>query len=216
MNQNLKKRFYTSLILFLVLYFMFISQFVLGYFLIIIGVISILEFIKMNSIIFRKNPFFFNLLNTFFIIYISFFCLTFFISTSFENLKDLIFLILLTCVASDLGGFLFGKILKGPKLTKISPKKTISGAIGSIVLSILFISTFTYLLSNIFTYHIILIGLLISIGSQLGDLLFSFIKRKSLLKDTGKFLPGHGGVIDRIDSILIGIPVGLIGFILIH
>ena len=152
MNQNLKKRFYTSLILFLVLYFMFISQFVLGYFLIIIGVISILEFIKMNSIIFRKNPFFFNLLNTFFIIYISFFCLTFFISTSFENLKDLIFLILLTCVASDLGGFLFGKILKGPKLTKISPKKTISGAIGSIVLSILFISTFTYLLSNIFTY----------------------------------------------------------------
>lgn len=216
MSKNLKKRVNTSFLLVLGLYSMFMSQFLMGYFLIIIGVLSILEFSNMLSIILKRKRILFHLLNILFNIYIFLFCISFFILSSFTNLKSLILIILFACVASDLGGYIFGKIFKGPKLTKISPNKTISGAIGSIILSILFLSVSTYFLTNIFSIYIIVIGFLISVSSQIGDLFFSLMKRKSFKKDTGNFLPGHGGIIDRIDSMLLGIPTGLICIAILH
>ena len=128
----------------------------------------------------------------------------------------MLFAILLVCIFSDLGGFIFGKIFKGPKLTKISPKKTIAGAIGSLFFSSTLILILFYYLTDKINLYVLIIGLITSIGSQIGDLFFSYLKRKSRLKDTGKFLPGHGGVLDRIDSILVGVPVGFLSIILIY
>tara|TARA_B100001057_G_C22489239_1_gene809562 strand:- start:166 stop:561 length:396 start_codon:yes stop_codon:yes gene_type:complete len=125
-------------------------------------------------------------------------------------LKIILFSILLSCVASDIGGYIFGKILKGPKISKISPNKTISGTIGSIFFSsIVFVSLISFLTNN-FKISLIIVGIIISIASQIGDLFFSYLKRKAKVKDTGKFLPGHGGLLDRIDGILLGLPIGLI------
>ena len=118
-------------------------------------------------------------------------------------------LFLFCCIASDIGGYIFGKILKGPKLTKISPKKTISGAVGSIVCSSLTLYIIFLFLGNS-NLKFLLIGAIVSIGCQFGDIFFSYLKRKAKLKDTGKFLPGHGGFLDRIDGILLGIPVGFV------
>ena len=125
-------------------------------------------------------------------------------------------MLLLTCIASDIGGFIFGKTFKGPKLTKISPNKTISGAIGSLIFSSLFIFIFIYYLTKNFDPYVIIVGCIISISCQIGDLFFSFLKRKSFLKDSGNFLPGHGGILDRIDGILLGIPVGFLTFLIFY
>ena len=150
------------------------------------------------------------LFNTLFIIYLFLFCFYFFSFSNFLFLKIIIFSILLSCIASDLGGFIFGKIIKGPKISKISPNKTFSGAIGSIVLSSLVFVSLIYSFTNNLQISLILIGAIISIASQIGDLFFSYLKRKAKVKDTGKFLPGHGGLLDRIDGILLGLPIGFI------
>ncbi len=167
-------------------------------------------------IIYKKNKISQFITNIFFIVYIFTFCLLFFIFSSFSNSKILLFIILLTCVASDIGGFSFGKIFKGPKLTKISPQKTISGAVGSILLSVIFYSSLIYYLTKDFEASLILVGVITSIGCQFGDLFFSLLKRKSLLKDTGNFLPGHGGILDRIDGILLGLPLGFTTLLIIY
>ena len=216
MSKNFQKRIYTSIILFLLLFLMIADNHIMAFFLMLIGIFSILEFFKIILKIFEKNKikqFFYNII---FIIYIFSFCTYFLILSSFLHLKILIFVVLLTCVASDIGGFIFGKIFKGPKLTKISPKKTISGAIGSLIFSSLFILMFIYYLTKSFDPYIIIIGCIISISCQIGDLFFSFLKRKSFLKDSGNFLPGHGGILDRIDSILLGIPVGFLTFLIFY
>ena len=106
--------------------------------------------------------------------------------------------------------------MKGPKLTKISPNKTISGAIGSIIFTILSISFISNIFFKNFSLKILIISVVISLSCQIGDLFFSLIKRKAKLKDTGNFLPGHGGVLDRLDGILIGVPVGLIIFLILY
>jgi phosphatidate cytidylyltransferase len=116
---------------------------------------------------------------------------------------------------SDIGGLVFGKIFKGKKLTKISPNKTISGSIGSLIFSMLLI-LFSY--ENIFNKNLIslfAITIFISIISQLGDLFVSLLKRKAKVKDTSDILPGHGGILDRIDGIIFAIPVGIFLFITI-
>ena len=216
MLNNFQKRIYTSIILLLLLLLMLTNNYLMGFFLLFFGIFSILEFFKIISKIFEKNKvkqFFYN---TTFIIYIFSFCTYFFLLSSFLHLKVLIFIILLTCVASDIGGFVFGKILKGPKLTKISPGKTISGAIGSLFFSSLFILTLTYYLTKNFDLSILVIGCITSISCQIGDLFFSFLKRKSFLKDSGNFLPGHGGILDRIDGMLLGIPVGFLTFLILY
>ena len=122
----------------------------------------------------------------------------------------------MTCVASDIGGFVFGNLFKGPKLTRISPKKTYSGALGSLIFSGIFFTSSIYFFTDNLDLFILLIALITSISCQLGDLLFSFIKRKAKVKDTGNFFPGHGGVLDRIDGILLGVPMGFLSLTLIN
>ena len=213
---NLKKRVKTSLILFLILFLMLINNYFFGYCLIVIGVFSIIEFIRIILIIHKKNKIKQLSINLFFITYIFAICGGLLILSSFLQLKILIFLILITCIGSDIGGYIFGKFFKGPKLTKLSPNKTISGALGSLIFSCVIIFFTLYYLTKSFDPLILLIGCLISISCQVGDLFFSFLKRKSNLKDTSNFLPGHGGLLDRVDGILFGLPVGFFTLIMIY
>ena len=210
MTKNLKKRISTSLILLFLLSLMFIKNFIFIYCLIVIGVVSILEFIKINSIIFEKKRAYYSLINFLFVSYIFFTFLALIVFSSLINFKIFIFLILLICIISDIGGYVFGNIFKGPKLTKISPKKTISGSIGSLISSSIIPFLLINFLTNSINFDILILGFLVSLGCQLGDLFFSYLKRKSSLKDTGNYLPGHGGVLDRIDGMLLGVPLGFI------
>ena len=107
---------------------------------------------------------------------------------------------------------MFGKTFKGKKLTKISPNKTISGSIGSFVFSLILIPIFYLELAKYNPMILIFIILTISLTSQLGDLFISYLKRKANVKDTSDILPGHGGLLDRIDGIIIAIPVGILLF----
>jgi len=214
MEKNLKKRIFTSIALLLLTILFFMSKLVLIYTLIVLGILSIMEFSNlMNKIYKEKKIIFFS--NIFFIVYIFLFSFFFFYFSNIFQLKILLFLVLLACIASDIGGFIIGKIFKGPKLSKISPKKTISGSFGSLVFASVFFSYGFFYLTNTINVKIILVGLLTSIFCQLGDLFFSFLKRKGNIKDTGNFFPGHGGVLDRLDGIFFGIPFGFIFLILL-
>ena len=111
------------------------------------------------------------------------------------------------CISTDIGGFIFGKIFKGKKITKISPNKTYSGMLGSYILSII---TAFYFMSYLNNNYIFLISIILSTISQIGDLFISLLKRKANLKDTGNILPGHGGLLDRFDGLIFTIPIGFI------
>ena len=115
-------------------------------------------------------------------------------------------------VLSDIGGLAFGKIFKGKKLSKISPNKTISGSIGSFLLSLFVIPFFYEELAKYNYLTLILITILISLTTQLGDLFISYLKRKAKVKNTSDILPGHGGFLDRIDGIIFAIPAGILLF----
>ena len=212
---NFKKRFLTSLLLLLLFFLIFKSYIILNYCLIVLGVLSILEFLNLSRKIF-KNKLGLILLNIFFISYVFIFCFIFLMFFNNTLLKYTLSIILFGCIASDIGGFIFGKIFKGPKLTKISPNKTYSGAIGSIVLTLITVSILFYYFLKIFNLDTIILALVVSIFCQLGDLLFSLLKRKAKIKDTGNILPGHGGVLDRLDGIYLGIPVGILTLALLH
>ena len=212
---NFKKRFLTSIFLLLLFFLIFKSYVILNYCLIVLGVLSILEFLNLSRKIF-KNKLGLILLNIFFISYIFIFCFIFLMFFNNTLLKYTLSIILFGCIASDIGGFIFGKIFKGPKLTKISPNKTYSGAIGSIVLTLITVSILFYYFLKIFNVDIIILALVVSIFCQLGDLLFSLLKRKAKVKDTGNILPGHGGVLDRLDGIYLGIPVGILTLALLN
>ena len=129
------------------------------------------------------------------------------------GLNFFLFLIIV-CIFTDIGGYLFGKILKGPKLTKISPNKTYSGVVGSFLISLIagfiyikFLGQKSRILLNDDPGFLVLLILFISLVSQIGDLIISYFKRKAKLKDTGKILPGHGGFLDRIDGIIFVMPI---------
>ena len=120
--------------------------------------------------------------------------------------------IILICVSSDIGGFIIGKLFKGPKLIKISPNKTYSGSIGSYIFSLLFTLFFltntNYWFNTQFsitTYTVVLV-ILGSTVSQIGDLVMSYFKRISKVKNTGNLIPGHGGILDRIDGMIFTFP----------
>ena len=212
---NFKKRFFTSIFLFFLFFLIFNYKFILIFTLLLLGIASVLEFFNMSKKIFKNSNFIF-LSNIFFTVYIFLFCTFFFYFSSFIQIKIILFIILLGCIFSDIGGYVFGKIFKGQKLTKISPNKTISGALGSIFSCCLVIFFLNYYLTNNLNYSLIVIGIIISIFCQLGDIFFSLLKRKSKIKDTGKFLPGHGGILDRLDGILIALPTGFITLILFY
>ncbi len=130
------------------------------------------------------------------------------LTDSFSQFKLYFLVIVLICVSSDIGGYVFGKTIGGKKLTKISPNKTYSGSIGSYFLSIIF----TFLIFNNYfsSEFIILYSITISTISQIGDLMISNLKRKAKIKDTGNLIPGHGGLLDRFDGLIFAIPSGLI------
>ena len=130
-----------------------------------------------------------------------------FISNKVDE-KIFLYFIILVCISTDIGGFIFGKIFKGKKLTRISPNKTYSGLIGSFFLSLI---TSFFIFNNYFnSYEIVIFSIIISSISQSGDLFISYLKRKANFKNTGNLLPGHGGVLDRLDGIIFAIPLGLI------
>ena len=213
-SKSTKIRFYTSLFLFFLVYLMISSKFFLAYTLIILGVISLIEFLSITKKII-SNFFYLVIVNSIFILYIFIFCLSLFLLENSLQFKLIIFILLAGCIASDIGGFVFGKIFKGVRLTKISPKKTISGSIGSIILSSIVMLSLIYYFTNMISLNFLMISIFTSIFCQLGDLLFSYLKRKAKLKDTGNFLPGHGGVLDRVDGILIGVPFGFFTILII-
>ena len=204
-KKYLKERIYTSILLIILL--ILISNFdpLLLMCILILGVLSLLEFLNITKKLFR-NKIYFILSNFFFIIYFFIFCFLFLFFSNILQLKIILFSLLYTCIASDIGGFIFGKIFKGPKLTKISPNKTISGAIGSLCLSTLFFSSSIFYFNQKISINIIFIAIITSIGCQIGDLFFSYLKRKIRIKDTGNILPGHGGILDRLDGIFLGLP----------
>ena len=152
-------RIKTAIALLFLLILMMSYNFISTYVLIIFGVISILEFFEITKKIFVKDKLKF-LINTLFVIFISFYCIYFFYFLNFLKLKILIFILLFGCVASDSGGYIIGKFFKGPRLTKISPNKTYSGAIGSIVFTCFVITFFTYIFTNNFSYKIIVLLIL--------------------------------------------------------
>ena len=213
-SSNFKKRLNTSIVLFFLLFLILNFQFFLAYTLIIIGIYSIIEFANILKKIFNNKSISL-ILNMLFITYIFVICFMFFYFSSFFLTKIFLYSIFFSFVASDIGGYIVGKKLKGPKLTKISPNKTRSGAIGSVFFSSAIFSATIFFTTSYFNYKIIFCGILISIACQFGDLIFSFLKRKAKLKDTGNILPGHGGMLDRVDGYLIGIPIGFLILVLI-
>ena len=220
MSQNLLKRLVTSTILLSLLIFInFSHKYIFVLSVLLIGLIICLEannlFSKILANKYPNKDFSANKLNIKFIILnIIIFCYIFFIFCNFSyeiyrSESPTFFLYVISiCVFTDTGGYVFGKIIGGAKLSKISPNKTISGSIGSFILSItplIIIVNFNYLDLE-FNLINIMFCLLISLFSQLGDLFISFLKRKANIKDTGNILPGHGGVLDRVDGIIFAIP----------
>ena len=111
---------------------------------------------------------------------------------------------------TDIGGFIIGKSIGGKKLTSLSPNKTIAGSFGGLFFSILAAFFYWQLIDKENFLNLLIISIITSVFSQIGDLAVSYLKRKAKIKNTGKFLPGHGGLLDRIDGILLGVPLGIL------
>ena len=205
---NLLKRTFTSIPIFIILYGAIINQHILILLLTIIGFFVMVEFYRLIKKIFKKQYKKIAILYLILIVYLSI-CLPqlyLFITHDYNNKLIFIYL-LLVCIMTDLGGYIFGKFFQGKKLIKISPNKTYSGLIGSYILStIVFI--YFYLKFN-FSYSFVILTFFVCSISQIGDLFFSYFKRKAKVKDTGTLLPGHGGILDRIDGIIFALPIGI-------
>ena len=204
MIKEFEKRLLSSIILIPFLFtVIFVGSYLFIIFMVICLIITLYEWHMMSK---NKS---YNILGHLFLLF-SFYSI-YFVRNELDDKSLFVFLfIILICISTDIGGYLFGKIFKGPKLTQISPNKTLSGSFGSFFLSIL---TSILLLGYIFNTDLFdnfLLGFFVSLSVQAGDLFFSYLKRKSSTKNTGNILPGHGGVLDRIDGILLGLPVGLI------
>ena len=220
MNLNMKKRIITSLFLISLLILMFFYSFIMIISLIVISLIAWIEFYALITKIFRKDKIKNKILRFVYkalsLVYLSgLVYLILIIESDHLNLKIYLLYSILVAIMTDIGGIIFGKIFKGKKLTKISPNKTISGSIGSLIFSLLLIPFFYKDLVNENLSALFMITILTSIISQLGDLFISFLKRKAQVKDTSDILPGHGGFLDRIDGLIFAIPFGIYLFIII-
>ena len=209
MSTELKKRIITSAILLILFALMFYYSYILIISLIIIGLISWIEFYSLISKIYKKKKILMTTFKALALVYLSSIVFgIFFIVANKPELKIFFLFIITVSIASDIGGLTFGKYFKGKKLTKISPKKTISGAIGSFVFSFITIPFYKDIIVNHELFSLFVITILISLTTQLGDLFISLIKRKAKVKNTSDILPGHGGMLDRIDGIIFAIPIG--------
>ena len=211
MKPEIIKRILSSIILIpMALFFIIKGSLLFNFFISICFLITVYEWQIMTR---KKN---YNLIGWIFLI-ISFYSV-YKLRNSF--IGDYIYLLFVTivCVSTDIGGYVFGKIFKGPRLTKISPKKTYSGMIGGFILSTI---TATIFFNNVFLFNnltkdltlgLFILVLLISAISQLGDIIVSYFKRLSKIKDTGKIIPGHGGLLDRIDGMIFAFPFSYLVF----
>ena len=196
---------------------MYLYSFIMIISLIIIAIITWIEFYALISKILTKNSiknrFLRPLYKAISLLYLS--LLVFFIfsiESYYLNLKIYLLYSVFVAILSDIGGLVFGKTFKGKKLTKISPNKTISGSIGSFVFQLILIPLFYEELIKYNFIILVLITIIISLTSQLGDLFISYLKRKAKIKNTSDILPGHGGFLDRVDGIIFAIPVGILLF----
>ena len=204
MIKEFEKRLLSSLILIPISIFFIIQGSVFfTFFLSILFLASSYEWLKMT-----KNNSLLKILGIIFLLF------SFYVAYKIregESFKLFLFIVVI-CISTDIGGYIFGKIFKGPKLTKISPKKTYAGVIGSFLLSLVTGLTFIHYFGkdstelNIDGLPLLLMILFISLISQTGDLIISYFKRKAKLKDTGKIIPGHGGLLDRIDGLIFVFP----------
>ena len=216
MKKEFFKRFFSSLIIApITLFFILKGSLFFLFFLFIVFFITSFEWIKMSKKS-KKMKFF----GTIFLF------LSFFLAFLLRNSQgfELFLFIIIISILTDLGGYIFGKTFKGPKFTKISPNKTYSGIIGSFIFSLIgsliFLEYMPVTLLSI--YHdvyekyvdynlfILFFILIISLISQIGDLIISYFKRQANIKDTGNILPGHGGLLDRIDGIIFAVPFSYI------
>ncbi len=208
MKNELLKRIFSSLILIpLSLFFIIEGSFYFIFFLWIIFLFSSLEWINMNKNIVLK------------ILGIIFLSISLFSTYYFREKAGIgaFLFVIIICLSTDVGGYIFGKLFKGPKLIKISPNKTYSGMIGSFLFALSFsylfeimidryIPQYNWSLLNLSDLSFIIIIILISMVSQIGDLIISYFKRLSKVKNTGKIIPGHGGLLDRIDGMIFALP----------
>ena len=204
MKNEFEKRLLTSFFIIpLALFFIIKGSLFYIFFLGIIFLISTYEWFELT-----KNLKFSKIIGTIFILFSIY---SAYLLRNEKGVYVFIFILLIS-VLTDIGGYLFGKTFKGPKLTKISPNKTYSGVIGSFFLSIIGgLTYFNLFMGNIplrIEQHIVVLTIIviISLVSQLGDLIISFFKRITKIKNTGKILPGHGGLLDRIDGIIFTMP----------
>ena len=210
---NLNKRILTSFPLLIIAIFAIYNKIILVLSLFIISSILIYEFSNIVKNIFKKNKANSFIILNLFVFYICFFAaqIYFFLAGEFESKQTVFLFILSVCIFTDLGGYIFGKIIKGKKLTSISPNKTYAGMFGAFICSLIICILFIIYLD--FSFNLIIFTLLISLVSQVGDLFISYLKRKANIKDTGNFLPGHGGLLDRLDGMIFAIPLGIKIFI---
>ena len=206
---ELHKRIITSISLIIILYLSFVNILILSKVLFAIVFLLFNEFYNIikRILINRKNyQLTFLFLVLLYLIYFSV-DIWLLLKTDSYNSKNILLFILIICISTDIGGYAFGKIFKGKKLSSVSPNKTYAGVLGSYLLSFVISLLFFNELNSKFNY--LVITFIISTLSQIGDLFISYLKRKAKLKDAGSILPGHGGLLDRVDGILLATPIGL-------
>ena len=212
---NLQKRIFTSFILSVVLLIaLFLNKYSWLILLIIASIICFFEFNNIAKKIWKRKKTFIYFTNLISLFYLIFFTYSAF---NFSKIEEYILYVLLVCIFSDIGGYVIGKSIGGKKLTKLSPNKTVSGTLGSFVFSLapLILLLIIYFEEmniniNISITELFFITLVLSFICQSGDLFISYFKRKAKVKDTGSILPGHGGLLDRIDGIIFAVPTAFI------
>ena len=222
MINNLLLRILSSLIIApLCFYIIFKGSFYFFFFLLICLIIIIAE---SKNLITQKIHFVLFIVFIFFSLFCVYKIRNFYVDNETKNLF-IFFGVLLISISTEIGGYVFGKIIKGPKLTHISPNKTYSGSIGGIFLTLIILILYSNIFSkelnffyklylNNFIYFLFII-ISASLISQIGDLIISFLKRKAKIKNTGKIIPGHGGILDRIDGMIFTFPFMYIWIIIL-